>query len=250
MLNLTSSRKSIFRHRGPLSVTSMLVACLLVLVGGADARAQRLVATVDSTASVIDYTGSAPLHDWTGTSRSVTGRFVLDPKNADSSRASIQVPVATFDSGNDRRDRKMRDVTEAEKYPLVRFRATDIRPLRWGRTSDGRAGRWEATGTLTFHGQTYSMDAPVTVRAGRDSVYARAQFKISLTRFGVERPSLLWASIGDTIRIDARVRGRLETSSSADRDTGGAPSSEPTGQAGETGTPLPKRGRPADGQPR
>lgn len=250
MLSLTSSRRSIFRHRGPLSAMSMLVACLLVLVGGADVQAQRLVATVDSAASVIDYTGSAPLHEWTGTSRSVTGRFVLDPKNADSSRASIQVPVATFDSGNDRRDRKMREVTEAEKYPLVRFRATDIRPLRWGRTKEGRAGRWEATGTLTFHGQTYSMDTPVTVRAGEDSVYARAQFKISLTRFGVERPSLLWASIGDTIRIDARVRGRLETSSSADRDTGGAPSSEPTEQAGETGTPLPKRGRPADGQPR
>jgi len=213
----------------------MLVACLLVLTGGADAQAQRLVATVDSTASMIDYTGSAPLHDWTGTSRSVTGRFVLDPKNADSSRASIRVPVSTFDSGNDRRDRKMREVTEAEKYPLVRFHATDIRPLRWGRTSDGRAGRWEATGTLTFHGQTYSIDAPVTVRAGQDSVYARAQFKISLTRFGVERPSLLWASIDDTIRIDARVRGRLETSSSADRDTGDEVSSESSRQAGEAG---------------
>lgn len=225
---------------------STLVACLLVLVGGAEAQAQRLVATVDSMESVIDYTGSAPLHDWTGTSRSVAGRFVLDPKNADSSRASIQVPVATFDSGNDRRDRKMREVTEAEEYPLVRFRATDIRPLRWGRTSDGRAGRWEATGTLTFHGQTYSVDAPVMVRAGKDSVYARAQFKISLTRFGVERPSLLWASIGDTIRIDARVRGRLKTSSSADRNTGGETPSESSGQAGAAETPLRERGRPAD----
>jgi len=85
----------------------------------------------------------------------------------------------------------MREVTDAAEYPLIRFRATNIRPLRWGRTKDGRAGRWEATGTLTFHGWTYSMDTLVQVRAGKDSVCARAQFKVSLTRFGVERPSLL-----------------------------------------------------------
>jgi len=96
-----SSPKSVFRHQGSPSAASVLVACLLLLAGGTDAQAQRIVATVDSTESVIDYPGSAPLHDWTGMSRSVTGRFVLDPGNADSSRASIEVPVSTFDSGND-----------------------------------------------------------------------------------------------------------------------------------------------------
>ena len=38
MLNLMSSLKSNLRRPGPLSVTSMLVACLLVLTGGADAQ--------------------------------------------------------------------------------------------------------------------------------------------------------------------------------------------------------------------
>jgi len=237
---------SIICRQKLLPAASVLVASLLILAGGSDAQAQRIVATVDSTKSVIDYTGSAPLHDWTGTSRSVAGRFVLDPENADSSRASIEVPVSTFDSGNDRRDRKMREVTDAAEHPLVRFRATDIRPLRWGRTRDGRAGRWEATGTLTFHGQTHSLNTPVTVRAGEDSVYARAQFKVSLTRFEVERPSLLWASVDDTIRIDARVQGRLKTSSSADRDAGEELPPGPSGQKKGEGGPLPGQGRPAD----
>ncbi|GEM_PF-337406 len=200
-----------------LTVAAVLVVCIGGLIGRGEAHAQRIVATVDSATSVIDYTGSAPLHDWTGTSRDVAGRFVLDPDNADSSQAVIRAPVASFDSGNDRRDRKMREVTEAERYPVVEFRATEVQPLRWGRTDDGRAGRWRATGTLTFHGRAHPVEAPVLVRVGTDSVSARAQFAISLTRFDVERPSLLWASIGDTIRIDARIQGRIEAPSSAVR---------------------------------
>jgi len=196
-------------------VGAALLVMGLLLSGHRAVQAQRVVATVDSTRSEIDYTGSAPLHDWTGTSRDVAGRFVLDPENADSSRAVIGAPVASFDSGNDRRDRKMREVTEADRYPIVRFRATEVRPLQWGRTDDGKAGRWRATGTLTFHGQTHPVDAPVMVRVGGDSVRARAQFSISLTRFEVERPSLLWASIGDTIRIDVRIVGAIQELSSA-----------------------------------
>jgi polyisoprenoid-binding protein YceI len=219
----------------PRFASALRVSILCALVGAGwgaahvPSQAQQLVATVDSTESVIDYTGSAPLHDWTGTSRSVSGRFVLDPTQADSSRAVVRASVASFDSGNDRRDRKMREVTEAAKYPQVEFRATDIEPLIWGRTTDGRAGRWRATGTLTFHGRTHPVEAPVRIRAGTDSVYARAQFAVSLTRFEVERPSLLWASIGDTIRIDARIRGAIAVPSSAERSRMGPAREHPVG---------------------
>jgi hypothetical protein len=56
------------------------------------------------------------------------------------------------------------------------------------------------------------VEASVDVRATEDSVRAHAQFPVSLTRFGVERPELLWmAPIGDTIRIDARIVGAIES---------------------------------------
>jgi polyisoprenoid-binding protein YceI len=215
-----------------LALRVSILSVLVVAAWGAahaPSQAQPLVATVDSTESVIDYTGSAPLHDWTGTSRSVSGRFVLDPTQADSNRAVVRASVASFDSGNDRRDRKMREVTEVAQYPQVEFRATNIEPLIWGRTADGRAGRWRATGTLTFHGRTHPVEAPVRIRAGTDSVYARAEFAISLTRFEVERPSLLWASIGDTIRIDARIRGAIAAPSSAERSRMGPAREHPSG---------------------
>ena len=205
---------SCVRHFG---ITAVLVLGLLGLAGASTAYAQRIVASVDSTQSVIDYTGSAPLHDWTGTSRDVAGRFVLDPDQPDSSRAVLRVPVASFDSGNDRRDRKMREVTEAEQYPIVEFRATDLDAVQWGRASEGHAGRWEVAGELTFHGRTHPVETTVDVRITEEQVRVRAKFAISLTRFEVERPSILWASIGDKIRIDARFVGTVEPSSGAGR---------------------------------
>lgn len=192
---------------------ALLVAAALCvgLLAPSTASAQRVLAPVDSGASVIDYTGSAPMHDWTGTSRDVAGTLVLDLDAPDSSRVALRAPVASFDSGNERRDAKMREVTEAETYPLVRFRATEIRPVRWGRSSDGHSGRWAVRGDLTFHGQTHPIEATVDVRVSDDSVRARAQFPVSLTRFEVERPTLLWvAPIGDTIRIDARIAGGIQ----------------------------------------
>jgi polyisoprenoid-binding protein YceI len=172
------------------------------------ASSQPIQATVDSSRSVIDYTGSAVAHDWTGTSRAVTGEITLNPEAPDSSRVQIQAPVASFDSGNDRRDRKMRRVTEASRYPLVRFRSDDVRPDSWGRSADGFAGRWRTTGQLTFHGRTHDVEALVTVRTTKDSVFARTRFPVSLTQFDVDRPELLFVPIADTIRIDARVIGR------------------------------------------
>ena len=190
-------------------VPAALVVALF-LVGPGPTLGQRVAVTVDSTRSVIDYTGSATMHDWTGTSRSVTGRLLLDLDAPDSSRVAVRAPVASFESGRDRRDRKMREVTEATRHPVVEFRATAVRPVRWGATETGHAGRWAVTGDLTFHGRTHPVDAAVDVRTTADSVYARAEFPVSLTRFEVERPELLWVPIGDTIRIDARVVGAME----------------------------------------
>lgn len=188
---------------------ALLVLTGVLCLGSSQSHAQRVAASVDSTASVIDYTGSATLHDWTGTSRRVSGALVIDVDAPVNSRVLLRAPVASFDSGIEARDENMREVTEADQYPFVSFRTTDIRPTVWGRSSDGHSGRWEVTGDLTFHGQTHRVEASVDVRVTADSVRARTQFPVSLTRFGVERPGLVWgvAPVDDTIRIDARIAG-------------------------------------------
>ena len=196
--------------------SAALLTLFFCLLGPARSAAQPVSARIDSSASVIDYTGSATMHDWTGTSRNVSGTLVVDPRTPGSSRAVVRAPVASFESGPDRRDRKMQAVTEADRYPTVTLRTTNIRPVRWGRSSGGHAGRWAVTADLTFHGQTHAVETTVDVRVTEDSVHAHAQFPVSLTRFGVERPKLLWVDpIADTIRIDARVSGAIQPPTTA-----------------------------------
>lgn len=204
------------RQAVPCTVAFSILLWLVGVGVPVPGHAQPVSAVVDSTKSVIDYTGSATMHDWTGTSRNVSGTLVLDPDAPEHSRAVIRAPIASFESGPDRRDRKMREVTEAKAYPTVELRTREIRSVRWGRTSDGHSGRWSVTSDLTFHGQTHPVEATVDVRMTDDSVYAHAQFPVSLTRFGVKRPRLLWVDpIADTIRIDARIVGAIQEPATA-----------------------------------
>lgn len=186
---------------------SLMLAVIFVGLNSVPAQAQQVAATIDSTASVVHYTGTAPLHSWRGTSRSVEGRFVLRPNRPDSSRAVVRIPVASFDSGNSRRDRGMRDVTEADKYPFVTFRGTDFSPVTWGRGASGYRGGWAVAGKLTFHGRTHPLTDTVLVEVSGDTVRAQAEFDVSLTRFEVERPGFMGFTVGDTIRIDAQLAG-------------------------------------------
>ena len=194
-----------------------MLAIGLAGLAGAPAHAQQVAATVDSTASVVHYTGTAPLHSWRGTSRSVQGKFVLRPRRPDSSRAVIRIPVASFDSGNSTRDSGMRDVTEADAYPFVTFRGTDFSPLTWGRGASGYRGGWAVSGELTFHGRTHPLRDTVSVEVAGDTVRARAEFDVSLTRFDVERPGFMGFTVGDTIRIDAQLAGPIAPDTLASR---------------------------------
>lgn len=168
-----------------------------------------VVAEVDSSQSVIHYTGSAVAHDWRGTSRSVTGTLRLDTENPATSEVAVRVPAATFDSGNERRDRKMREVLDVESNPEVQFEARTIAATDWGRTQSGQSGIWRVAGPLTFHGVTHEVEADVQVRLTSDSVYARVDFPVSLTRFEVDRPRLMFVPIADEIQIEARIQAAV-----------------------------------------
>jgi polyisoprenoid-binding protein YceI len=176
-----------------------------------------VLAVVDSTRSHIDYTGSAPAHDWTGTSRDLAGTVRVDADAPADASVEITVPVASFDSGNSTRDSKMRSTLSVDRYPTVTFRSDSVEVVSWGRTDDGYAGRWRVRGPLTFHGRTHPIETLVRVWVGADTLTARVTFPVSLTRFEVDRPRLLFVPIGDTIEIDAVIRAGLRPSTSTAR---------------------------------
>ncbi len=181
----------------------MRVLLLLALASTA-ALAQPRTAVVDPAASTLAYTGHHPTHDWTGTSRQVSGTVTVDPAAPERSRVALAVPVASFDSGSGGRDAKMRRIVEAQAYPEVRFTSTAVAVERWDRTASGYDGAWRVSGRLTFHGRTHPVEIPVRVRVVGRRVEATGSFAVSLDRFDVERPRLV-VRIGREIDLAATL---------------------------------------------
>lgn len=156
--------------------------------------------------SELSYRGSALLHDWVGTSDDIAGTLDLDLDRPERSTVRLTVPVASFDSGNGARDRKMFEATDAGRFPTVTFVSTAVVPERWDGAPGARAGRWTVRGGLTFHGVTRPVVARVDVVERGRLVVASPSFDIDMTDFGVERPGLGPAKVADRLRFSGTIR--------------------------------------------
>lgn len=175
--------------------------------------AQPQTIPVDTAQSTLAYTGSHPLHSWTGTSNAVHGTLGLDLADPAQSTVEIRVPVESFDSGNGNRDSDMLDVVEVDRYPDVRFTSDRIEVTAWEETAEGYQGSWQVTGMLDFHGQEHPITLPVEVSVMGDTFEANSTFEVSLERFEVPRPRLLFMSIRDTIELEGTIRATLPEAS-------------------------------------
>ncbi|MEM8560075.1 MAG: YceI family protein [Bacteroidota bacterium] len=162
------------------------------------------VAQVPITGTV-SYTGSGFLHDWTGTSDQLTGEIAYDAAQPEQTAIRVEVPVASFDSGNARRDRGMHEATEADEFPTVSFVSQAVSAEPWAGEAGSRTADWIVTGKLTFHGITRDAQARVEVTEEEGSVRFDGQFRVSLEAFEVDRPGYGPTRIGDQIRLRFEV---------------------------------------------
>lgn len=190
-------------------------ACFLSSLLPAVSAAQPVAVAVDSVRSTLAYTGQSVAHGWTGTSRAVRGRLTLDFDDPARSRIEVAVPVASFDSGNDRRDAGMRRAVEADRYPDVEFASERVEVEAWQRAEGGYAGMWRVHGQLTFHGQTRAAVVPVTVRIESGVFEAQGRFRVSLEAFGVRRPRLMFVPIGEHVALEGTLRAALPSATTA-----------------------------------
>jgi polyisoprenoid-binding protein YceI len=161
---------------------------------------------VDPEQSELSYTGEALFHDWTGTSRVVGGRLVVDWDSLPSLVSlELSAPVASFDSGNGLRDGKMREVTRADRYPTVRFVADEAALLLWRSRYPESRGTWRLQGTLTFAGQSRPLTSDAAVTWDGTTLTASGSFDLNLDAYRVDRPSLLGQAIDETIRVRYRI---------------------------------------------
>jgi polyisoprenoid-binding protein YceI len=154
--------------------------------------------SVDPAKSVLGFHIVHKFHKVHGESRSLQGKALLSPDGA--VQVMVRAPVASFDSGDGNRDGNMRDTLEAAKYPYVTFKA--VGKLTPPKEYPARA-EVELDGELDFHGRKRPEKVPVTVEfAAPDALHVTGRFAVSLDKYEVERPSLLFVKIEDACAID------------------------------------------------
>jgi polyisoprenoid-binding protein YceI len=83
--------------------------------------------------------------------------LAYDHQNPANSKVTARIPVASIDTGNDKRDAHLRsgDWFEADKHPYLTFESTSVRPLG--------EDRLLATGRLTIKGHTREVALPIQI---------------------------------------------------------------------------------------
>jgi polyisoprenoid-binding protein YceI len=145
-----------------------------------------------------------------GTLGPISGTVEYDGKDVASIRADITIDVRKINTGNEARDKDLRDggFFEVAKYPTMTFKSKRVEP--------GTPGQFRLVGDLTMHGVTkevtLDVEGPsqaVKVQNGGLKVGATATTKINRREFGLNYNSLIEAGavVGDdvTVTIDIEI---------------------------------------------
>jgi polyisoprenoid-binding protein YceI len=167
-----------------------VVACLATFAPGA--RAERADGSLE-----ISFSATSTLHDFSGRVAAVA---VAIEQGLDGGwSGTVDVPVASMDTGLERRDESMRAMLDAAQHPRIGGRFRDLRPEQV-----------HASGVLPFLLQIRDVERPVQATVShwqQDDRTARfdAEFDVSLRDFALEAPRVLFVRVGDRVHVTVHV---------------------------------------------
>lgn len=161
----------------------------------------RTEATFNSRAAIVRFSGNTD---------KVAGSTKLDIQNVAAASGAVTVDVSSFDTGIGMRNEHLRGTIQADKFPTATFKLTKL-TVPGNKLVPNQAVEGTAEGTMTFHGVTKPLTAPVTLtylpeqdakyRAG-DWVAVETTFKLKLSDYGVALPQgVLGVKVADDLSI-------------------------------------------------
>jgi len=166
--------------------------------------------TIDGAHSAVSFKIRHMMVSWVrGTFDKVSGTIHLDHDKLEATTAQVSIDAASVDTGNDRRDKHLRDddFFDVVKHPTITFKSTSVRKV--GEDS------LELVGDLTLLETTREVvlvvtdiATPIKLRRGGMKSGASALLEINRKDFGMTYSKLLETgglAVGDVVKLSIDV---------------------------------------------
>ena len=129
-----------------------------------------------------------------------TAQIAFDPARAETSKAQIEIDVASFDIGNAEVNDEVRGKPwfDTRSFPKATFVSSAIRALG--------GGKFEARGPLTIKGKTVEVVTPFSWRAEAGGGIVEGAFNIKRLQYNIGEG--VWKDT-DTVADEVQIRYRL-----------------------------------------
>ncbi len=144
---------------------------------------------IDMAQSEIKFSVRATVYTINGKAGEAESRVSFDPETKKVNLPlSIEIPTASLKTRNKLRDRDMRKMFEAEKYPEITWTASKVT------CEAGPAPQFlncQAEGTMKIHGVEKEISFPVELTLRENKVKAEGSLKLKRDDFGLKTPAML-----------------------------------------------------------
>ncbi len=189
---------------------------LSTVLPSADAAAQAQTFKVDGADSKLQFVSDAPLEKFTGTFSKPTGEVSVDPADAASVKAKVEVEIATVKTGINLRDEHIQadNWLDAKAFPKATFEVTKVNGIDKLKVGDAVEG--SVVGKFTLHGVTKEVTSSARIRYtpaadGKPaSLRIVGSFTVKLEDHKVSIPSIVALKVSPNIVVNVDIRATAE----------------------------------------
>jgi len=149
----------------------------------------------------IIFISSTTLLDFEGTTDNIDGYIFWDGDKVfgDKNELYFEIQLNTFETGNGKRDRDMRDdVLHTEDYPVASFKGNFLKVEK-----NNNLFTVSVEGEMSLHGKKKKMEIPGTIKMENGKMNLRTSFSIFLEDYNIEAPSLVaFIKVAEEIKLD------------------------------------------------
>lgn len=147
-----------------------------------------------------EFKSEVPLHSFTGTSNHLVGKISLADSTVD-----FYLDLATLDTGNNKRDKDMRETLEVEKYPFAEFfgkLVSDFNP------QVEEPQPVTVSGEFTIHNVTQRVEIEGTLKNTSGGLSVDASWTLNMTDYDIRPPGILFYRVDE--EIDVHIKATLK----------------------------------------